>query len=66
MSTSQISNLRTGKLYKPGPQTWFALGEANLRIAQAVTMLDRLPAFGTRRVLGIYAKRPPSATCTKR
>ena len=42
MSTSQISNLRTGKLYKPGPQTWFALGEANLRIAQIAG--DRSPS----------------------
>lgn len=42
MSTSQISNLRTGKLLKPGPQTWFALGETNLRIAQIAG--DRSPS----------------------
>lgn len=42
MSTSQISNLRTGKLLKPGPQTWFALGQTNLRIAQIAG--DRSPS----------------------
>lgn len=51
MSTSQISNLRTGKILKPGPQMWFALGEANLRIAQAAgnrsPAVLALPDFGT-------------------
>lgn len=50
MSTSQISNLRTGKILKPGPQMWFALGEANLRIAQVAgdksSAVLALPDFG--------------------
>jgi hypothetical protein len=35
LSTSQVSYLRTGQLKKAGPQTIDALGQLNLRLAQA-------------------------------
>ena len=50
LSTSQISYLRTGQLQKAGPQTIDALGQVNLRLAQAAGVggpgVDSLPDFG--------------------
>lgn len=42
LSTSQISYLRTGTLKKAGPQTLDALGQVNLRLAEAAG--DKSPA----------------------
>jgi len=47
LSTSQISYLRTGVLKKAGPQTLDALGQVNLRLAEAAGyQVDGLPDFG--------------------
>lgn len=50
LSTSQISYLRTGQLKKAGPQTIDALGQVNLRLAQAAgakgPLIDQLYDFG--------------------
>jgi len=50
LSTSQVSYLRTGQLKKAGPQTIDALGQVNLRLAQAAGAVspgvDNLPDFG--------------------
>jgi hypothetical protein len=50
LSTSQVSYLRTGTLKKAGPQTLDALGQVNLRLAQAAgansTAIEGLPDFG--------------------
>jgi hypothetical protein len=50
LSTSQISYLRTGTLKKAGPATLDALGQVNLRVAQAAgassAAIDELPDFG--------------------
>jgi len=50
LSTSQISYLRTGQLKKAGPQTMDALGQVNLRLAQAAgdrcATVQGLPDFG--------------------
>jgi hypothetical protein len=50
LSTSQISYLRTGTLVKAGPRTIDALGQVNLRLAQAAGVsspeVDDLPSFG--------------------
>jgi len=50
LSTSQISYLRTGTLLKAGPRTIDALGQVNLRLAQAAGVsspeVDDLPSFG--------------------
>jgi hypothetical protein len=48
LSTSQISYLRTGVLKKAGPQTLDALGQVNLRLAEAAgCQVDGLPDFGS-------------------
>lgn len=50
LSTSQVSNLRTGGLRRVGPQTLDALGQINLRLAQKAgatgLLIDALPPFG--------------------
>jgi hypothetical protein len=50
LSTSQVSYLRTGQLRKAGPQTLDALGQINLRLAQAAgassAAVADLPTFG--------------------
>jgi len=50
LSTSQVSYLRTGQLRKAGPQTLDALGQINLRLAQAAgassAAVADLPDFG--------------------
>jgi len=50
LSTSQVSYLRTGQLKKAGPQTIDALGQLNLRLAQAAGVscpaVAELPDFG--------------------
>lgn len=50
LSTSQVSNLRTGQLKKAGPQTLDCLGQINLRIAQIAgdqgAQVLELPDFG--------------------
>jgi len=50
ISTSQVSYLRTGQLKKAGPQTIDALGQVNLRLAQAAgassAAVAELPDFG--------------------
>lgn len=50
LSTSQVSYLRTGSLKKAGPQTIDALGQINLRLAEAADdtspIVKALPSFG--------------------
>ena len=53
LSTSQISYLRTGTLKKAGPQTLDALGQVNLRLAEAAG--DKSPAV---RALPDFGKIP--------
>lgn len=51
LSTSQVSYLRTGKLDKAGPKTLDALGQINLRLAEAAgnksPIVKALPDFGS-------------------
>lgn len=54
LSTSQVSYLRTGKLDKAGPKTLDALGQINLRLAEAAgdksPIVQELPDFSDTRI----------------